>query len=98
MSVRWIEGIAMMRLRAASMAGILALALTGCVTRTHIENAALREPWPGGPIGLTADADLTTRGPPPSVGGDILKGTSSEALAAERLKASKALTDALAQP
>ncbi len=87
-----------MRLSGAGLAGVAALMLTGCATRTPIENAALRQPWQQGPVGLRADASLPGQGPPPSVAGDILQGTSSEALAAERLKASKALTDALAQP
>ena len=88
----------MMTARGAMLTGLLALLLTGCVTRTPIENAAYRQPWARENPGLRADTGYPSLGSPPSVSGDILKGTSSEALAAERLKASKALTDALAQP
>jgi hypothetical protein len=75
-----------------------AAALTACVTRTHTENTALRMAWPtpgaAGPPARLARGDKAY----PASGGDILKGTSPETLAAARAAASKALTDALSQP
>ena len=64
----------------------LALALGGCVTRSHRENAALTMRWPAPPAaGIAADArpDATY----PSVGGDVLKGSSLADLAAARAAA-----------
>ncbi len=56
-------------------AGLLVAALFGCVSRTHVENAALTMPWPKAP-----GQDLLVYSPPnadyPSVGGDILRGAS----------------------
>jgi hypothetical protein len=70
----------------------------GCVTQTHTENTALRmaRPTEGTPGRATtlARADKAY----PSSGGDILKGSSPEVLAAARAAASKALNDALSQP
>lgn len=54
---------------------LLGVSLAGCITRTHVENAALTMPWPKPP-----SAELLAYAPPdtdyPSVGGDILKGAS----------------------
>jgi hypothetical protein len=81
------------------LAAVLSVSvLAGCVTQTHTENTALRmaRPTEGtpGPAATLARADKTY----PSSGGDILKGSSPEVLAAARAAASKALTDALSQP
>ena len=62
----------------------LALPLAACMTHTHQENAALPQPWSKPP-------DLAAYAPPapdyPSVGGDILKGSSPADLAAARAAA-----------
>jgi hypothetical protein len=63
-----------------------AAGLAGCVTPTHVENAALTMPWPKSPSG-----ELLAYAPPdddyPSVGGDILKGASPADRAAARAAA-----------
>lgn len=57
------------------IAGLAGAALAGCVASTHPENAALRMPWPPeSPAPLLAFQPPT--GDYPTVGGDILKGTS----------------------
>ena len=75
-----------MTLRKASVGAALAAALCGCVTRTHIENAALTMPWPKPPA-----RELLAYAPGnqdyPSVGGDILKGASPADQAAARATA-----------
>ena len=57
------------------LAGLAGAALGGCVAATHPENAALRAPWPP-----ESPPALLAFQPPsrdyPTVGGDILKGTS----------------------
>ena len=62
--------------------------VASCVTRTHQENAALAMPWPKAP-----QPELLAYGwnnPDfPSVGGDILKGTSPADQAAARSAASR---------
>ncbi|MGI8841138.1 MAG: hypothetical protein ACR2F8_10230 [Caulobacteraceae bacterium] len=67
-------------------AAAASLALAGCVTPTHVENAALTMPWPRAP-----GAELAAFAPPhddyPSVGGDILKGASPADRAAARAAA-----------
>ena len=69
-------------------AGALAAVLCGCVTRTHMENAALTMPWPKPP-----GAALLAYTPPnpdyPTVGGDILKGASPADQAAAREAAAR---------
>ena len=67
--------------------GAVAAALAGCVTRTHQENAALTMPWPKAP---QPELLAYGRNNPdyPSVGGDILKGTSPADQAAARAAAS----------
>ncbi len=73
------------------MAGAVTLVvpLCGCITHTRQENAALPQPWPRPPPNLTA------YGPPapdyPSVGGDILKGSSPADLATARAAAFRPL-------
>jgi hypothetical protein len=66
------------------------LALGGCVAHSFQENAALRAAWPQPPV-----ADITAYAAPhadyPTVGGDILKGTSPADLAAAREAAVKPL-------
>ena len=73
-------------------AGVLAVALAGCVTRTHVENAALTMPWPKPPA-----AALLAYAPPnddyPSIGGDILKGASPAEQAAARAAATRPLAE-----
>ena len=67
---------------------ILALsgALAGCVARSHRENAALSMPWPQSPpAGIAAGAH--PNGAYPTVGGDVLKGSSLADLAAARAAA-----------
>ena len=63
----------------------LALPLCACITHTRQESAALPQPWPQPPPNLAA------YGPPapdyPSIGGDILKGSSPSDLAAARAAA-----------
>jgi hypothetical protein len=63
----------------------LVLPLCACITHTRQENAALPQPWPQAPPNLSA------YGPPapdyPSVGGDILQGSSPADLAAARAAA-----------
>lgn len=70
----------------------LALVLGGCVTGIHREAAAGRMPRPTAPA-----ADLLAYAAPspdfPSIGGDILRGASPEALAAARAAATKPLND-----
>jgi hypothetical protein len=70
----------MRRILAAGAAAILAASLTACVGY-HQENAALRMVRPA-----AAPAELRAYAPPnsdyPSVGGDILKGTSPTEAAA----------------
>jgi hypothetical protein len=70
--------------------GAMAMALCGCVTRTHVENAALTMPWPKAP-----GAELLAYSPGnpdyPTVGGDILKGASPAEQAAARAAASQSL-------
>lgn len=65
---------------------VVATALAGCVSRTHVENAALTMPWPKSP-----SAELLAYAPPnddyPSVGGDILKGASPADQASARAAA-----------
>ena len=73
------------------------LALAGCVTRTHQENSALRMGWVKPPI-YSPSGLPEAAGAYPSVGGDILKGTSPAELAEARAAASRALTTALAKP
>ncbi len=83
-------------------------ALAGCVTHTYSESAARRMSWPtaSAPDGGGADAVPTSSairpsamiGAYPSVGGDILEGTSPAELAAARAAVSEALTRALAKP
>ena len=72
--------------------GALAAALAGCVTPTHVENAALTMPWPKPPA-----AELLAYAPPhddyPSVGGDILKGASPADRAAARAAAEHPLAE-----
>ncbi|MDQ2860647.1 MAG: hypothetical protein M3T55_07975 [Pseudomonadota bacterium] len=71
--------------------GALAV-LAGCVTRTHVENAALTMPWPKPP-----SAELLAYAPPnedyPSIGGDILKGASPAEQAAARAAATRPLAE-----
>ena len=80
-------------------AGLAAMALlaAGCVARTHEENAALRSTWPTDKAGSLAAAGRSDMGWP-SVGGDILRGTSPEDLAKARAAVSQPLTEALAKP
>ena len=63
----------------------LALPLCACISHTHQESAALPQPWPQPPPNLAA------YGPPapdyPSIGGDILKGSTPADLAAARAAA-----------
>jgi hypothetical protein len=61
------------------------LASSGCVTRTLQENAALRAMRPQPPAELSAY--VAPREDFPSVGGDILRGTSPADLAAARAAA-----------
>ena len=74
-----------------SIGGALALALPlgACISHTRPENAALPQPWPKPP------PDLEAYGPPapdyPSVGGDILKGSTPADLAAARAAAFRPL-------
>jgi len=76
---------------------VAALATTGCVTRTHEENAARRSTWPTGSAVLSADAGRPTDDWP-SVGGDILRTASPAELAAARAAISQPLTDDLTKP
>jgi hypothetical protein len=66
------------------------LTLGGCVARSYQENAALRAARPQAPA-----PDITAYAAPradyPTVGGDILKGTSPADLAAAREAAAKPL-------
>ena len=75
-----------MTLRRVLGVGAAIVALAGCVTRTHVENAALTMPWPRPP-----SPELQGYAPPhddyPSVGGDILKGASPADRAAARAAA-----------
>jgi hypothetical protein len=75
--------------RAAAGAVALTLPLCACITHTTQESAALPQPWPQPP------ANLTAYGPPapdyPSVGGDILKGSSPADLAKARAAAFRPL-------
>ncbi|MGI9168673.1 MAG: hypothetical protein ACR2FH_00660 [Caulobacteraceae bacterium] len=81
-------------MRAWTIFGALALAsaLGGCVTRTHLENAALTMPWPKAP-----GHELAAYAPPsadyPSIGGDILKGASPAEQAAARAAVSRPLAE-----
>jgi hypothetical protein len=81
-----------MTLWKALAAGALAAALCGCVTRTHVENAALTMPWPKPP-----GPELLAYAPPsqdyPTVGGDILKGASPAEQAAARAAAARPLAE-----
>jgi hypothetical protein len=67
----------------------LALPLCGCISHTWQENAALPQPWPQPPPNMAA------YGPPaadyPSVGGDILKGSTPADLAKARAAAFRPL-------
>jgi hypothetical protein len=73
--------------RSWTVAGAVAAALPlcACISHTTQESAALPQPWPQPPPNLAA------YGPPspdyPSVGGDILKGSSPSDLAAARAAA-----------
>jgi len=73
-------------------AAALAVTLAGCVTRTHVENAALTMPWPKPP-----SAELLAFAPPdsdyPTVGGDILKGASPADQAAARAETARPLAE-----
>ncbi len=64
-----------MAIKRVLLAGRAAGALAGCVAPTHTENAALRMPWPE-----ESPPALLAFQPPihdyPTVGGDILRGTS----------------------
>jgi hypothetical protein len=70
------------------VATALAASLGACISHTRPENAALPAPWPKPP-------DLAAYSPPapdyPSVGGDILEGSSPADLAAARAAAIKPL-------
>ena len=85
-----------MAIRALAVLAVAALA-AGCVTRTHVENAARRSTWPTGSATLSAEAGRPTSNWP-SVGGDILRTASPAELAAERAAISQPLTDDLAKP
>ena len=80
-----------LKLWAAASAVVLALPLCACISHTTQENAALPQPWPQPPPNLTA------YGPPapdyPSVGGDILKGSSPSDLAKARAAAFRPLDE-----
>ena len=73
------------RLWKFAVAVAAALPLCACISHTIQESAALPQSWPQPPPNLTA------YGPPapdyPSVGGDILKGSSTSDLAAARAAA-----------
>jgi hypothetical protein len=75
----------------------VALALAGCVTRTHEENAARRATFPLGAVQPTFVATGADAGWP-TVKGDILRGTSPAELAKARAAVSQTLTEALARP
>jgi hypothetical protein len=68
---------------------LLALPLCACISHTRPESAALPQPWPQPPPNLAA------YGPPspdyPSVGGDILKGSTPADLAEARAAAFRPL-------
>ena len=74
-----------------TVAGVVALALTlcACISHTRPESAALPQAWPQSP------SNLTPYGPPspdyPSVGGDILKGSTPADLAEARAAAFRPL-------
>jgi hypothetical protein len=78
-------------------AGALAVALCGCVTRTHVENAALTMPWPK-PPGAELLAYAPTNQDYPTVGGDILKGASPAEQAAARAAAARPLEELSRKP
>jgi len=77
-----------MRLATATAAAMLAVSLSACA---HTQNAALRMPRPD-----DGARDLAAFAPPdpdyPSVGGDILKGTSPSATAAYQATTGAAAT------
>jgi len=73
-----------------------ACALSGCVA-THQENAALQAPWPG-PQNPALLAFLPPLDEYPSVGGDILKGTSPADQAAARAAAVRPLASNATPP
>lgn len=79
------------------LAGLAGAALAGCVAATHPENAALRAPWPP-----ESPPALQAFQPPsrdyPTVGGDILKGTSPADADAARAAAINIQPPATRQP
>lgn len=87
-----------MRMCALAVAAVGAMALAGCVTRTHEETAARRATFPRD----TAPPSMVVAGRPeagwPTVTGDILRGTSPAELAKARAAVSQPLTEALAKP
>ncbi len=87
--------------RASALIPVFLVAMTGCVTHTHREAAALRMSRPFDRAAIQAAGDQRAgkaKVAYPSAAGDILKGTSPAELAAERAATSQALTQALAQP
>ncbi len=83
---------------AVAGAGALAcLATAACVAPTHQEDAAMRGARPTDlPYVAAPPAKAIT--PFPSLGGDILAGTSPETLARARAAQGEALTQALGKP
>ena len=86
-----------LRPRALAWTTALSLAVAGCVPHTRVEGAARRMTWPT-PGAARAVAEAPPPATAPSIGGDILKGTSPADLAAARAATSEALNQALAKP
>ncbi len=85
--------------RGVALISVFLVTMTGCVTHTHREAAALRMSRPSDHAAARIAGDRGAgKAAYPSVTGDILKGTSPAELAAARAAASQALTQALAQP
>jgi hypothetical protein len=74
---------------AAASAVALALLLCACISHTRPEDAALPQPWPQPPPNLVAYGSPSPDYP--SVGGDILKGSTPADLAKARAAAFKPL-------
>lgn len=85
--------------RAVALISVFLVALSGCVTHTHREAAALRMSRPLDRAAIqAAGCEGAGKATYPSATGDILKGTSPAELAAARAATSRALTQALAHP
>jgi hypothetical protein len=78
--------MAVMKAAAIAAGALLSGAVGGCVAHSHQESAALRAPWPRAPSRALGAYEAPVKGYP-TVGGDILKGTSPAEQAAARAAA-----------